>query len=140
MILLYKFIFAKLVQKLCRFFLPPPTGHDRQMSELNSFRSLNFIRKIDCCIGFELDFGMKKNIPYKGNIICHKTCLRRYESHFEKLEIRFICSIFLLLDPDLHFQYGSGSGRAKSMRIRIRNTGCSTSSEPDHLLHRGYSM
>ncbi len=52
---------------------------------------------------------------------------RRYKSHFERLEIRFICtfwSISLLLDADPNSQYGSGSGsrRAKSMRIRIRNT------------------
>jgi hypothetical protein len=47
-----------------------------------------------------------------------------YKSHFEKLEIRFICqflSVFLLLHPDSQSQFGSGSGsrRVKSMRIRI---------------------
>jgi hypothetical protein len=35
----------------------------------------------------------------------------------------FLGGISVLLDPDPHFQCGSGSSRPKSMRIRIRNTG-----------------
>jgi hypothetical protein len=38
----------------------------------------------------KLDFDMK-NLLYVGNTVCHKTYLRRYKSHYERLEIRFIC-------------------------------------------------
>ncbi len=68
-----------------------------------------------------------KNVLYVSSVICQKTYLRSFESHFERLEIRFICqfwSVSLLLDPDSHSQYGSGSvsRRENSRLIRIQNT------------------
>jgi hypothetical protein len=52
----------------------------------------------------KLDFDMK-NILYVGNVI-NLPFLRRYKSHFERLESGYLL-ISLLLNPDPHSQYGS---------------------------------
>ncbi len=58
-----------------------------------------------------------------GMLIKHTYVPGRYKSLFERLEIRLLClfwSIFMLVDPNPHSQYGSGSG---PILIRIHNTG-----------------
>ncbi len=63
---------------------------------------------------------------YLIQIICHKTYLRRNESNFEKLEIRFILKSFQFccswIQIWIRIPSTSGFRRVKSLRIRIRNT------------------